>query len=305
MSSIGPNIYGDKPVYVNGQFTGYYRDRRAKANYKLDEAGGKRIYDNGTETALNGTPLPPGPATQVQIPTTPESLPGSAGFYDPATGKFKLPQQAEAAPVGYTPGTAPTQNVFKPTASQQGGNITGVANSAAGGTIQNFNRAAGRLRERIEGMAGGARQQSQDSFLGRGFGNSGAAQMAQRGIGRDAMSAYGQGLVDLENNFEGHRQQGLQTALNSFLGLQQNEQSMNALNQLESSQNKSALNEIYKNTEANKLDAAKANATNQLDASKTNSANLKDMVMQLNELIATLQLGNAGNLINLTDLLGK
>lgn len=89
----------------------------------------------------------------------------------------------------------------------------GIGADATGGTLQNFNRAANRLRERVDALGKSQAQSGLNQYLGRGLGGPELAAQVQGDANREAANAFAQGLVDLEGNFEGFRQQGLQTAL--------------------------------------------------------------------------------------------
>lgn len=106
------------------------------------------------------------------------------------------------------------------------GNTSGINNGfnsigsqATGGTLQNFNRAANRLRERIDAQGQSQSADATNSFLGRGLGGDGLLAGALGNIRRDSGDAFAQGLVGLESGFEGFRQQGLQTALGAQQGI--------------------------------------------------------------------------------------
>lgn len=85
------------------------------------------------------------------------------------------------------------------------------------GSLQNFNRASNRLRDRLESMGAGAADAARNAALSRGgFGLQSGLQNARQAT----QEAYGQGLVGLESEFEKNRLQGLQQALGAAGGLQ-------------------------------------------------------------------------------------
>lgn len=112
-----------------------------------------------------------------------------------------------------------------------GSNFQGLADAANGGTITNFNRAANRLRERLDAQAQSQTKSNINSLGARGIGNSGAANVARNSVQQNARNQFAQGLVGLEQGFEGFRQQGLQTALGALQGRSQEALQGNQLNQ--------------------------------------------------------------------------
>lgn len=106
--------------------------------------------------------------------------------------------------------------------------LNNLIGSATGGTINEYNTAANRLRERTDAATRAAQNQFTNQRLSQGFGASG---FTQRGLGNLAMQGagnYAQGLASLANDFEGQRQQGIQSAvgvgnsLSNLLGTQVN-----------------------------------------------------------------------------------
>lgn len=95
-----------------------------------------------------------------------------------------------------------------------------IEQQATGGTLQSFDTAANRLRERL-----GAAQKSQEAAftgrqLGRGFGASGATEQGLRDIGGQSQYALGQGLGQLSSEYEKLRQSGLGLGLQALSGQQ-------------------------------------------------------------------------------------
>ncbi len=88
-----------------------------------------------------------------------------------------------------------------------------IFNRATGGTINSYNTAANRLRERLDASAAGQMGSARNSMLSRGFGASGLNDAQQRQIAGQNQNAYAMGLSDLEDNFETQRQKGLETGL--------------------------------------------------------------------------------------------
>lgn len=91
--------------------------------------------------------------------------------------------------------------------------LQSVSSQATGGTLNSFNTAANRLRERIDAQTKSLSRDATQRQVGRGFGASGSLDRELGRIGGNAQFAFGQGLSDLAQGFEGLRQQGLQTAL--------------------------------------------------------------------------------------------
>lgn len=92
------------------------------------------------------------------------------------------------------------------------GMLQDVFNRATEGSIQNFNRAANRLRERTDASTAGALADATQRNLGRGFGTSGAQDAAIYRTQAAGQDAYAQGLVGLESEFEKNRLAGLNIA---------------------------------------------------------------------------------------------
>ena len=111
----------------------------------------------------------------------------------------------------------------------------GIANQSSQ-SVASLNNAANRLRERTSGMMQGMMNGAKQSALSRGLGNSGMLGRDMRAAQGSAMNAYAQGMVGLEDKFEGWRQQGLQTALGAAQGIQGDVENRRGLSQLDLSQ---------------------------------------------------------------------
>jgi hypothetical protein len=93
-------------------------------------------------------------------------------------------------------------------------------NQSTGQGFQNaYNDSANRLRERVQSAGAGIGNQMQNSNLSRGFGFSGINAAGQQQNDLNTLNAYGQGLAQLGQSFEGFRQQGLQTGYGAAQGL--------------------------------------------------------------------------------------
>jgi len=90
-----------------------------------------------------------------------------------------------------------------------------IASQFQDGSIQNFNRAAGRMRERLDSSGAADADRITNASVGRGFGASGSQNTQLQQSAANTQNAYGQGLVGLETSFEDSRQKGLQGALNA------------------------------------------------------------------------------------------
>ncbi len=84
-----------------------------------------------------------------------------------------------------------------------------ISGQAQTGSIQNFDRAANRLRDRVA-VEAGAQRQNLMSGSRPGFAAQTNAQLGA--LNRAQMGSYAQGLVDLEKNFEDARLAGLNIA---------------------------------------------------------------------------------------------
>lgn len=143
---------------------------------------------------------------------------GSNPSEDPSKIPVGIPENSSGG-TALSPGN-PAGSTFTPPA-QAGyqwqdtgakGKLDDVINQATGGTINEYNNAANRLRERLDASTKGQEDSVTNKFLGRGFGNSGLNDAAQYQTAAAGQSAYGNSLADLSDKFESQRQQGLQTA---------------------------------------------------------------------------------------------
>jgi hypothetical protein len=140
---------------------------------------------------------------------------GSGGFagFDPK--KF-----SSAFGEGFQPGTAPTFNEldFQDSGARQ--QFQDIFNRSTGGSIQSFDRAQNRLRERTRQASDVGRQQAIEQGLGGGRGAfQGALQNRLGQIESGRLGALSEGQVGLESQFEDARLRGLQTALGASQGL--------------------------------------------------------------------------------------
>jgi hypothetical protein len=139
----------------------------------------------------------------------------------------------------------PTMKNFDWQTGQAPGMLNDVFNRATGGTINSFNTAANRLRERLDVATRGQQQQATNRNLGRGFGNSGLQGQDMFRLDQANLGAYSQGLGELENMFETQRQQGLQTALGAGTSMREGENLMNTVNQRDLSERRNIRNSNY------------------------------------------------------------
>lgn len=148
-------------------------------------------------------------------------------------------------------------------------NAIGKANSiydqATTGTLNSFNTAANRLRERITSMNRGQQNQINQKFLGTGFGASGLNNNAKISQNLGSQNVYAQGLNELSNTFEQNRLNGLgigQGAVNSLFGDQQTADKLN----LDSWDKQSK----YKSEQTNFLDTLNSKALGEASTNYTN-----------------------------------
>lgn len=150
---------------------------------------------------------PPGPTSMPSAPMNGGAaipsgeMPANSGAAAPTPGS---PQPA--APGGSFQGFP---NMYSMASSGAGGNLQDLFSQAMGGSINSFNTAANRLRERLDTSARGDLQKAQAMNLSRGFGVSGGQDVAQYRNMAAKNNAYAQGLSGLANDFEKNRLQGL------------------------------------------------------------------------------------------------
>lgn len=89
-----------------------------------------------------------------------------------------------------------------------------LMDAANGGTLNNFNKAADRVRQRLNTEGNSQRRTLVDR--GAATGNFGSLQNQLNQSRGAELNAFGNELVNLENQFEGQRQTGLQTALSAL-----------------------------------------------------------------------------------------
>lgn len=162
-----------------------------------------------------GQPQQPG-SPQIGVPTQPSGpggVPGAPGG-QPTIGIPSTPGSGQFG--GFDPGQL-SNNPLRQWTTQ-------IGQQLQNGSITNFNKAAGRLRERLDSAGAASSDQITNANVGRGFGFSGVNDTQQQRARADTQSAYGAGLVGLENAFEGQRQSGLQGALNATNQLFGNDQ---------------------------------------------------------------------------------
>ena len=103
-----------------------------------------------------------------------------------------------------------------------GGNLFKSVYDQAGNTINEYNTAANRLRERTDSMTKSNMNAVTGRNLGRGFGFSGIQDAGVAGARYQGQNAYAQGLGNLSDKFETQRQEGLKTQLGAATGLMNN-----------------------------------------------------------------------------------
>lgn len=151
---------------------------------------------------------------QIGVPTQPPMGGAPAQPGQPSIGIPATPGRGQFG--GFDPGQLANNPLRQWT--------TQIGEQLQNGSITNFNKAAGRLRERLDSAGAASADQITNANVGRGFGFSGVNDTQQQRARADTQSAYGSGLVGLENAFEGQRQSGLQGALNATNQLFGNDQ---------------------------------------------------------------------------------
>ncbi len=216
--------------------------RQRVRNGKIATGNGRNLRDPGGIPSTAGDPRGGGDPVAPPGAMPPTGAPPSAGPVPPTTGGPYDGGGGGGAPGGVPDiGPAPERPGFEwsdPMGTQGspasgGGMYKDLFDRATGGTIGNFDRAAGRLRERVDSMGAGALDQAKGARLSSGFANSGLSDQDRYQNQAASQQAYGQGLVDLESQFEGFRQQGLQTGLGAANGQQGAYDTYNGLNQLD------------------------------------------------------------------------
>lgn len=180
-------------------------------NFSGPSMGTSSGGSGGIKTSVAGS--------QPSVSLNPVAAPYPTGSYGPTT-------TAPDFSSGYT--TTPTGNSgggFGSLAPNQSSDyLRDVFNRYQGGTINQFNTAANRLRERLDSASVGQQKQATDYNLNRGFGNSGAQQRDMYNIGASNQNAYATGLADLENTFEQSRLASLGGMFNAANAIGQNQQ---------------------------------------------------------------------------------
>ncbi|RMH38004.1 MAG: hypothetical protein D6694_12805 [Gammaproteobacteria bacterium] len=106
--------------------------------------------------------------------------------------------------------------VGQPPSTGDGLSLSDLAKQATEGSIQSFDRAANRLRERLESQSAAAKDTLLSQNLGRGLGASGLTAQGLTNLELGKLGALSDGLVGLESQFERSRLQGIQEAINAL-----------------------------------------------------------------------------------------
>jgi hypothetical protein len=230
---------------------------------RLQGGGGSQPPPGGRQPQM-GPPLTTAPEPRAGIqpfPSSGGSMPGNSQPEDggpintlPVSGMPGFGGQGPGAPATGSPGynggdssitvnnpysdissgmfsQGANYNPYQYQGSNAGKMLDSVYDQSTNGSIQSFNTAANRLRERTDAATAGASDAARNKNLGRGFGNSGlndADQFRTQATGADA---YAGGLANLETGFEQTRQQGLQTALGAANSTRQGMENYNQLQQ--------------------------------------------------------------------------
>lgn len=164
----------------------------------INKAGGSlQPTGIGQQTSMNG--LPP---SLFGMPGANPPMQGGGGGYSTGGGLTAAPPNLNAGPSA-NPALDKFNDLYQRNTE---------------GSIQSFNRASNRLRERLDAAGAGAAQNLTGNYLSRGF-VGGNLQGGLQDLEAQKLGAYGQGLVGLESEFEKNRLQGLDQALGAAQGI--------------------------------------------------------------------------------------
>jgi hypothetical protein len=203
-----------------------------------------------------GQPTPPGMSPPQytpggQSPYQNVGNTGLPGMYSQGSNQGQPPQntpyqyQNQGGPSTAVMSGGQPQMMPQNGQSQLQGQAGSIYDQATGGTLSQFDTAANRLRERLDASTEGQLDAAKNRNIGRGFGQSGMQSSDAYKIGAGAQNAYAQGLNDLSGQFEAFRQKGLETGLGATRAGMEDEQSRNALGQLDASQIRNIQNSNY------------------------------------------------------------
>lgn len=170
--------------------------------------------------------------------------------YAPSTQPGQMPSMPSAGvPNMFAMGAGQQQIPNLPGYDYQNDGSNDMFNSimqqATGGTINSFDTAANRMRERLDSSTRGLKDQYTNRNLGRGFGASGQQNVDMFRADQAGQNAYASGLSDLSNQFEQNRMQGLNTALGAANGLRAGGETRNTLMQNDLSQRRNLQNSNF------------------------------------------------------------
>lgn len=256
--------------------------------YKIDQQG-NIMYPGGVKPSPSGNfvasgyrgmgPTPNGtyqsggavaPGSGSTSPSSGATMPGTGGV-EPVSGGSN-PSTPGAGSAGGIGGNFPGLN---PSMFSQGGNTNfqNVYDQATGGTINAYNTAANRLRERVDSSTQAASDTARNRNLARGMGNSGKNDSDQFKIQQGGQQNYAQGLGDLENMFEQNRLQGLGIANQAAGGMSQNNNFMDR-----------TLYDLMNNREQRSSAAAMQNSQNRFQGQQNqNQSELEQLLEQLRQ----------------------
>lgn len=237
-------------------------------DYLAQRGNGPRPADGGGGFGGN-VGFAPAPNLGVTNPSPPRSG-GGVGIGDFERGQINPSQPSSGPGYGQSPdnsgytGGPPSLPSFQWQGNQSGDMLNSVFGQATGGTINAYNTAANRLRERLDSATKGASQQATNRNLSRGFGNSGLQNADQFRVQQSGQNAYAQGLNDLSNMFEQNRLAGLQTALGAANSTREGSEFYNSLNQRDLSELRNLFNSNFQFGANQRFQAGQNNADRSL-----------------------------------------
>lgn len=203
-------------------------------------------------------PAPAAPAPVVPPPEVAQPVEPAPTMGQPAAPTTPLPPSITPLPEPpppeiprySTPGTAPVVappplEEFKPVDNGSNDMFKGIYDRATGGTINSFNTAANRLRERTDAATRANVDQAKSRNLSRGMGFSGINDRDVRREQNAGVYNYSQGLASLEDSFEKNRLTGLGIGNDAAAGVSSNDRVNNDRGQLDLSQRRNIGNDNW------------------------------------------------------------
>lgn len=200
-----------------------------------------------TPEVAQPAPTAPPPPPAMEQPAAPSAPPPPLA--PPTISPLPEPPPPEV-PRYSTPGTAPVVappplEEFKPVDNGSNDMFKGIYEKATGGTINSFNTAANRLRERTDAATRANVDQAKSRNLSRGLGFSGINDRDVRREQNAGVYNYSQGLASLEDSFEKNRLTGLGIGNDAAAGVGSNDRVNNDRGQLDLSQRRGIGNDNW------------------------------------------------------------